>query len=324
VRYDDTRQTTDSFMQDEDGAFQPIRTRSHYGYFLPSGLVTWHATPTLDLRGAISRTLGRPSYESYAARSSIDFENVGDVGDPGAQGVSVSIGNPFIKPRLSTNYDLAADWRLADRYGGLISLALFDKEISNEILTATSIGYQDPSGIFYENAQVTQPVNALKAHVRGVELSAIVNSLEFVAPMLKNFGLSGNVASLHGSVGVEMDDGTHRTIGGLTGQPTYTANASAFYTHAGFELRVAYNRQGRAVRAISTSATWQDLYWAPRDQLDISARYDVTKSLSLVLQVSNVTHSRITSLVGPDKNLLKDSYSMPTTYLFSVRFTPHL
>jgi TonB-dependent receptor len=324
ARYDDTRQTTDSFMANETGTFEPIRSKSHYGYLLPSGLVTWHATPTLDLRGAISRTLGRPSYESYAARSAIDFENVGDVGNPDAQGVSVSEGNPDIKPRLSTNYDVAVDWRLADRYGGLISLALFDKQISNEILTTTSIGYQDPGGVYYQNAQVTRPVNANKAHVRGVEFSAIVNSLEFLTPMLKNFGLSGNIASLHGGVGVDMDDGSRRTIGGLTGQPTYTANASAFYTHAGLELRVAYNRQGRAVRSISTSAEWQDLYWAPRDQLDLTARYDVTKALSLVMQVSNLTHSRITSLVGPDKNLLKDSYSMPTTYMFTVRFTPHL
>jgi len=320
-RYDDTRQTTNSFMRNDDGVFEPLRTRSSYGYFLPSGIVTWHATPKIDLRGAISRTLGRPSYESYAARSAIDFENSSDIGDGSAQGVSVTVGNPYIKPRLSTNYDLAADWRIANRYGGLISLALFDKEISNEIFFATSIGYRDPSGVYYENAQVTQPVNASKAHVRGVELSAIVNSLEFIAPALKSFGVSGNIASLNGAVKIEMDDGAPRTVDGLTGQPTYTANASAFYTHSGFELRVAYNRQGRAVRAISTSATWQDLYWAPRDQLDVSARYDLTRSVSLVAQVSNVTHTRITSLVGPGKDLLKDSYSVPTTYLLSARFT---
>ena len=322
ARYDDTRQTTDSFMLNDAGAFDPLRTRSSYGYFLPSGIVTWHTTPQLDLRGAISRTLGRPSYESYAARSAIDFENGSDVGNGSAQGVSVTVGNPYIKPRLSTNYDLAADWRIADRFGGLISLALFDKEISNQIFTATSIGYQDPGGVFYQNAQVTEPVNASKAHVRGVEFSAIVNSLEFITPALKSFGLSGNVASLNGGVKIEMDDGTPRTVGGLTGQPTYTVNASAFYTHHGLELRVAYNLQGRAVRAISTSATWQDLFWAPRDQLDLSARYDLTRSLSLIAQVSNVTHTRITSLVGPDKNLLKDSYSVPRTYLFSIRYTP--
>jgi iron complex outermembrane receptor protein len=69
-------------------------------------------------------------------------------------------------------------------------------------------------------------------------------------------------------------------------------------------------------------ATWQDLYWAPRQQVDLSVRYDVTRSVSLSARASNVTHERINSLVGPNRNLLKDSYSVPTTYWLSVRFTP--
>jgi iron complex outermembrane receptor protein len=40
--------------------------------------------------------------------------------------------------------------------------------------------------------------------------------------------------------------------------------------------------------------------------------------------VSNVTHTRITSFVGPNENLLKDSYSVPRTFWLGVRYTPKL
>jgi TonB-dependent receptor len=321
VRYDHTEQTTNSTVLTQ-GRYGPLRTRSTYHFFLPSGLVTWHATPRIDLRGAISQTIGRPGYDAYAARSSISFQQESDLGNPNAQNVSVSVGNPDIRPRRSTNFDLAADWQFAERFGGIVSLAMFDKEIKDEIFAEQSIGYQAPGGVFYRNAAVTRPANAGKSRIRGIEFNAIVNSLEAISPFLRGFGVSGNVAYMGGRLNLKTATGTTRRIEGLVGQPRYTINAQGFYSAHGLELRAAYNRQGRSIRAINTTASWQDLYWAPRQQVDLSARYDVTRSISLSVQASNVTHERVTSLVGPNRNLLKDTYSVPTTYWFSVRFTP--
>jgi TonB-dependent receptor len=323
VRYDRTRQTTDSTIL-ASGAYQPLRTRSTYDFLLPSALVTWHATPAIDLRGAFSQTIGRPGYDAYAARSSISFAQESDLGNGDAQNVSVSVGNPGIKPRRSTNFDLAADWQFGERYGGILSLALFDKEIKDEIFAERSIGYDAPDGTFYRNASVVRPANAAKSRVRGAELNAIVNSLEVIHPALKGFGVAGNVAYLDGALNIVTATGGKRRIGGLVGQPHYTANGQFFYSAHGLELRAAYNRQGRSVRAVNTAAAWQDLYWSARQQVDLSARYDVTPSISLTAQASNITHERIDSVVGPNRNLLKDSYSVPTTYWLSVRFTPHL
>ncbi|MGK6325457.1 TonB-dependent receptor [Sphingomonas sp. DT-51] len=321
VRYDHTEQRTVSTVL-QQGSYRPLPTRSTYHFLLPSALVTYHVTPRIDLRGVFSQTIGRPGYDAYAARSSISFQQESDVGNPDAQNVSVSIGNPDIRPRRSTNYDLAADWQFAERYGGIVSLALFDKEIRDEIFAEQSIGYQAPSGIFYTNAAVTRPANAGKSRIRGVEFNVIVNSLEGITPYLRGVGVAGNVAYLDGRLNVTMADGTPRRTSGLVGQSKYTLNGQAFYSAHGLELRVAYNRQARSIRAINTTASWQDLYWAPRQQVDFSARYDLTSAISLSAQASNITHERVTSLVGPERNLLKDTYSVPTTYWLSLRFTP--
>ncbi len=324
VHYDSTRQQTTGRIR-RAGVFQDIPTRSDYDYLLPSALVTWHATPAIDLRAAASRTIGRPPYDAYAARSSISFVNATDVGNPNATGVTVTIGNPDIRPRKSTNLDLAADWRFGGNRGGLVSLALFNKKIDDEIFTLSSPGFTDPaSGVTYVNALVSRPVNASSARIRGAEFSAVVNSFGAPGSLLAGFGASVNVAALDGRITVPLSAGGSRRIDRLVGQPDYTLNGTLFYNGGGLELRAAYNRQGKALRSIVNDVTWQDLYWAPRDQVDLSATYAVRPGVSLFGQVSNVTHARVTSLTGPGKNLLKDSYSVPTTFWLGIRLTPRL
>jgi TonB-dependent receptor len=336
LHYDDTRQSTVGRQRQLDAAtgqygFADTSTQSRYSYLLPSAIMTYHLNDNLDLRAAASRTLGRPPYDAYAARTSIGFVNTGDVGNPNAQGVTVTIGNPAIKPRVSTNLDLALDWQLPGDFDGLLSAAAFNKRIQDEIFTLSSVGTYSYNGTTYNNVFISTPSNASKAHIRGLELSGVLNSLGLIVPWLAGFGISGNVALLDGGLQVPYSAGSgsqivqqSRHIDRLVGQPNYTANASVFYTAGGLELRAAFNRQGKALRSVVSNIAWQDLYWAPRSQLDLSATYAVTKELSILGQVSNVTHTRITSFVGPNENLLKDSYSVPRTFWLGVRYTPKL
>ncbi|GAA0294496.1 TonB-dependent receptor [Sphingomonas oligophenolica] len=325
VRYDHTDQSTTSRVRVPGAtiAYTDLTTSSRYGRLLPSAIAIYHLTDTLDLRAAYSRTLGRPPYDAYAARSALNFVNVSDIGNPNAIGVTATIGNPNIKPRVSDNFDLSAEWRIPGKSSGLLSLALFDKEIKDEIFTLGTLGYTDPSsGVFYKNAIVSTPVNASSARIRGVEGNVIINSFADISPLLSGFGASANASLLDGRVAVPLSAGGTRTIDRLVGQPNYAINATLFYTTKNLELRAAFNRQGRALRLIQADVSWQDLYWAPRSQLDLSATYQVRPGISLVGQVSNVTRSPITSVTGPGKNLLKDEYSIPATFWLGVRFTP--
>lgn len=151
----------------------------------------------------------------------------------------------------------------------------------------------------------------------------MVNSLGFIDPMLKGFGFSANAAYLDGFIDVPVGTaGAVRRTDRLVGQPDYIGNASLFYSDGGLELRAAYVRKGRALRSIVTNTPWQDLHWAPRQQVDLSASYTLPNGVAVVGQVANVTHERLTSLTGPGRNLLKDSYSVPTTFWLGIRFTP--
>ncbi|MEN2793281.1 TonB-dependent receptor [Sphingomonas oligophenolica] len=120
VRYDHTDQSTTSRIRVPGAtiAYTDLTTSSRYGCLLPSAIAIYHLTETLDLRAAYSRTLGRPLYDAYAARSALNFVKVSDIGNPNAIGVTATIGNPNIKPRVSGNFELSAEWRIRGKSSG--------------------------------------------------------------------------------------------------------------------------------------------------------------------------------------------------------------
>jgi TonB-dependent receptor len=321
VRYDDTEQDTTSRLL-INRRWEPFDTSSSYDYLLPYVLGGYEITPDLRLRAAFSQTLGRPSYESYAARSSISFESEGDRGNPNALNVSVSLGNPDIKPRLSSNYDLALEWYPPNDRGGVVAIGAFYKDIKDEIYDSTSQGYTF-EGVTYVNAVVRQPGNAKGARIAGLEAQATFNSLEFVHPRLSDFGVSANFSVLDGEIEVPLASGRDRKIGGLVGQPDKIANVAAFYARGPLELRAAWNWTGQALRAITPEIAWQDVYWDERSQIDLQARYAVRPNLTVVAEVSNLTRSRLDSVTGPGRDRLKDSYSTPRVVWLSLNWTPN-
>ncbi|WP_202412641.1 TonB-dependent receptor [Duganella lactea] len=320
LREDSTRQETNGRAL-VAGNWSALPTSSRYNFLLPSMQLTYQATPEFDVRGAASQTIGRPTYDSYAARTSISFTNVNDAGNPNAQGVTVTVGNPDIKPRLSTNTDLAVDYRLPKAANGLLSMAVFNKDIRDEIFNQSSLGYTY-QGVSYANAVVSKPANASEASIKGVEFSAVVNSLSWIHPVLADVGFSANWSLLDGKMAVRKADGSQRQLDRLVGQPDQTRNLTVFYASKGLELRAAYNYQGEALRSIVPDIAWQDLYWAPRSQVDLQASYKLAPTLTLFGQVQNLHHSRMTSYTGPAKNLLKDTYSVPMVAWIGLRYTP--
>lgn len=320
VHFDSTRQSTIGRAR-VAGAWTDLPTDSRYHFALPSALASYQWTPSLDLRLGASQSIGRPAYDSYAARSSIDFQNPAERGNADATGVTVMAGNPDIKPRLSTNADLAINWKLSQRAKGLLSAAVFNKNIKDEIFNATSLGYTY-DGVNYANAVVTKPVNAASASIRGLEMSAVVNSLAWLHPAASDFGFSANLTLLKGRMEVLKTDTRTRTIGHLTGQPGQMRNLSVFYSHGALELRAAFNQQGQALRAVVPDIEWQDLYWAPRHQVDLQASYRLQPGLALLAQVQNLTGERLSSTVGAAGKLLKDTHSIPTVYWLGLHYTP--
>ncbi|HZF44799.1 MAG TPA: TonB-dependent receptor, partial [Sphingomonadaceae bacterium] len=318
ARAEQTGTVTSANMKTAD-IWAPVRTQSDYLRVLPSVLLNYQPMDRLRLRAAYSRTIGRPGFEAYAPNQSVEFSTGADEGNPDSLGVTVSLGNPDIQPRISDNFDLALEWELPADLDGLFSAGLFHKQIGNEIFDSVTSGYL-LDGIYYRNAQVTQPINASGAHISGLELSVAVGSLGTIAPFLAGFGFNGNWTMLRGGMTVPLSSGATRDLDRLVGQPSEIRNLSVFYNQGGFELRGAMNWTGQALRSVTPDDTWQDVFWARRRQFDVQTRYRFRSGISVVLDIANVTQERLVSVTGAQRTWLKDSYSVPRTVRLSVKF----
>ena len=315
LRQDDTwLSTTGNVRQVAGGVtqWQPQTSRSRYDFTLPAVSLVYNATDAVRLKAAASKTIGRPTYDDYAPNTTYSQNTDGSVG--------VTRGNPDIKPRLSTNFDTSAEWYLP--YDSLLSAAAFHKRIANEIYTLNSIG-----SVFFDGANriaaISQPMNASRSQLNGVELNFVQGSLSWLSPWLSGVGYNGNVTFLRGRLDAITASGATRIIDGLVNQPGQIRNFSVFYNHGGFGVDLGYHWTSRALRLVDSARSSQDVYWKARKEIDLRVHQDFGSDVQTFFEIANLTRSPVTSVTGPAHDLLKDTFSIGRTYWLGVKYTPH-
>jgi iron complex outermembrane receptor protein len=294
-------------------AWQSVTNDSRYNFTLPAASLVFDATSAVKLKVAASQTIGRPTYDDYAPNTTMSENTDGSV--------TVTQGNPNIKPRQSNNLDFSAEWYLPN--SGLASFAAFHKQIKNEIYNVASQGQ-----VFFDGANrpatITQPFNSSSSSLSGIELNLIQGTLGWLTPYLQGFGFSANLTLLSGRLNAITSSGASRTIDRLVNQPDQTRNLTVFYNYRKLGVSVAYNWIGSSLRLVDASLPSQDVYWKARSQVDLQARYDVAPGWRTFFEVANLTGSPVVSVTGPNRNLLKDTFSLGRTFWLGLIYTPKL
>ncbi|WOE75198.1 TonB-dependent receptor [Alterisphingorhabdus coralli] len=250
--------------------------------FLPSINVKWELANNLFLRGAYSRTLGRPNPNDLAVTT---IDTPAEETDEGIR--RIRRGNPDLQPRISDNFDLSLEYYF-NNGEGLLSAAIFRKEIDGDIFFTETEGELDGEPVIF-----AQNTNASNSMVQGLELQAYVGTMPFLPPVLQGLGFSGNVTFLDGET--TFLDGT--TLDRRIRQADLIANASLFYNTGDFEARVVYNyTDDFLIRANRTDDGFE--------QIDASLRYYITDNFLVSLEGRNLTNSRRRQWTGENFDLL--------------------
>lgn len=259
-----------------------------YRYLLPSVNITHDLMDNLRVRAAYSKSLGRPAFSDIAQAELIDYENL-----------TISRGNPDLRPRKSNNFDLALE-HYFNGGNGIVSVGGFYKEITDEIFRLRT--EVDIDGVIYD---ATMPLNATSASLKGIEASFIDSGISWLPePLRDNLGVSFNIARLWAKMTFVADQNEVER-NNLLFQPNWIVNGSAFFRLPGDgEFRVAYRWADKNLNTVN--ARLQDDYvLKARAQLDLSLRYPLNENLIVKLEANNV---------------LGDNYSMMHGY-FSERYT---
>lgn len=293
LRYDSTEADVDLYVRDQslpsdpDSAQYVAAQRSYeYDFLLPSLISTYQATDSLVLRGAYSRTIGRPNF-SYLKRGEVF--GVPNTDDPSDPNITVSIGNTDLKPLVSDNFDLSAEYYF-DNGGSLVSVAGFYKDVSDLIyIRTTEVAGFEFDGETYR-ATVTQPVNATDSKIYGLELALRKDFAETLPAPFDGFVFDGNITWLGSDFTFVNTAGEARDPGGWINQPELLINAQLSYEYGPFGAKVAYSWVDEYLSNIlSDNGDLYDMFAQPRGVVDLQARYDLTENVTILGEVQNLT-----------------------------------
>ena len=252
----------------------------NYGYLLPNLDLKLQVRDDLVLRIDASETLTRPGLNLLAPNLSLG----GRVGALGGSG-----NNPYLKPYLSKNFDIAEEWYFAPN--SYFSVDTFFKEVSNFVVTGisqqTANGVIDPYTGKVAVFSLSSQVNGPTADVYGVELA-----FQYVFGD-SGFGFQANGTLISTNKPYDPTPSTTTSGFAITGLAD-SFNTVAFYDKNGFEARLAANWRDTYLNCFCQSQSGGTQFGAEPVfvegswSLDGSVGYDFTDNLTAYFEVNNI------------------------------------
>ena len=256
------------------------------------------AFPSLHLNFNLDDTKKlRLSFNSGAARADYDQlrPNV-VVSDTNA---TISGGNPAVKPERAYGADAYFEWYL--RPQGFIMLGAFYKRVEDVLYRETrTFGSNalDSNGIDRSGYVFSGITNGGSGRVYGVEAAAQLQ----LEPWTQSLGLPDFLGGFGISANIILNDSrvTKPAIGTaiaarhvrLPGTSDMVYNIGGYYEKYGLSVRVQYQYRSTWLDGIADDLTDAgDTYWAADDEMDISARYAVTRNFEIYVDASNVLNA---------------------------------
>lgn len=296
-------------------ADSPVKVKNDYTDFLPSANAVLELTSDLQFRASYGRSMTRP------ALSALNI--AGPVFGYDTRTVS-NLGNPFLKPYKSNDYDVALEWYFAK--GGLLSAGLFYKDIISSLTTSVvtqkvpeqywAAIYADPRyNAAYQADPATVPytftttVNTPDGDsVKGIELIANI-PFSIVSDRLSAFGIASNYTYVH----------TRNTTTGLSPN---SYNLTIYYDTGTRGIRASLNHRDDYLISIPGGNGNAEARKSGSSQIDMSAYWNLTKRLSLNLQGVNLNnqHERYYDTGDGTQYLTREYTGTGRTVLAGVRY----
>ncbi len=237
---------------------------SNYTNLLPGLHFSYDLADDVVLRAAWTNTIARPSFNDISPRAEVNLEDN-----------EVELGNPDLDPYEAVNYDLLLDWYYAD--SSLLSAGVFYKDIDNFIVELSSNNVAEFAGF-----DVTRPVNALSATVKGVEFAW---QHRFTQPSLAGVLIGANFTLLDTELAVTERPGENFS---LPESADKAGNLYLGYEDGKFSTRLSLSYRDTYLSEVGDESNY-DIYVASHTQLDATASYTLTDNVQLVAELINLT-----------------------------------
>jgi len=344
VRYARTRQ----FSQGYTGGAQAILVTAQRSYdnWLPSINLVGEFGGGIIGRLAVARVMTRP--------------NLGTLNPTGAFSISggnrtYTIGNPFVDPITSTNYDASFEWYFAPE--SAIVIGLFYRDVSSFIAnTVQSIPFNQlglpialitgPNGQLLiqptDLITVTQPVNSDGGTVKGFEVGLQL-PFRFWGGLLHNMGIQANYTYAKSNIEYPLSTAPNApvVIRSLTDLSRHAVNFTLYYEDSRFSLRgsLAYRSgylqtggvpgrngvapgNGPVFNPNAGQPTFNDVEGVHGTiNVDLSASYRINDHFQLTAEAINITDEYVDQYIDSAADRLSVYHHTGRQYWFGIRYT---
>jgi TonB-dependent receptor len=272
-----------------------------YTNVFPTVQVRYDFTPRIVLRATYSTGIGRPGFLQNTTAASVDHTTMP---------LAITRGNPNLQPTTGQNFDLAFEDYLPN--GGIISIALFDKEFTNYIVPRIQRNITTDPLSMGALADVTSFLNIGSAYARGVEAD-YHQKFVFLPKPLDGFGIEANVTVVDSRI-LEYDAATSGSganeYGLLPGTSKLTWNLAGFYEAYGLEMRLAAEYVSHSLFGLGGDKT-TDTIQDNRLTLDFASSYKINKNFSVYFNAKNLLNTPLRYYEGsPDRPIQREIYDV--------------
>lgn len=274
---------------------EPTTAGGSYTDILPSVHLQYRSQSLpLVVRGAWTNTIGRPAYGDITAGRSVE-RIAGDGESAAFEEINVSVGNPDLTSFESMNFDLSVEYYIGTT--GLISLAGFYKDIDGFIATRTAVTLDTSfEGQTVERLSVSQPINAEKGEIKGVEFG-YQQLFSFLPAPFDGLGVNGSLTLVDSSTKFPGRDDELPFIR----QADTTYSLSVFYNKGPLEVYGTYSWTDDILVELGGDVDG-DIYDKAYGRLDMRGSYQITSNFQLFVEAINLNNAPLGEFIGPKSN----------------------
>lgn len=275
------------------GVTGPVTAKSSQTLVFPSLHLNFDVETDKKLRIGFTSGAARADYDQLRPNVVVDDINQ-----------SISGGNPSVKPERSYGVDAYYEWYVQPQ--GYFMLGAFYKRVEDVLYTtrrAFGSNALDSNGIDRSAYAFSGITNGGSGRVMGFEAAAQFQLDPYVADLglpdwMGGFGITANATyndsevtkpAILNAAGVVISP--ERKVP-LPGTSEVVYNVGAYYEKYGLSLRLQYqNRTTWADGFADNLDSAGDTYWADDDELDFSARYEISKGFEVYFDAANLLNN---------------------------------
>lgn len=263
--------------------FNKLSRDGSYHKWFPSLHASYDITSNFKARASYSTSYGRPALASLVSAPSANDT-----------AMTVSLGNPSLKPQVASNIDLKLEYYLGST--GMVSVRGYKKHIKDYIGTAARsqqfVPDTDDNGFdgLYRKYEIIQALNLGEANLKGFELD-VRERLSFLPGALK--GLTARFNCTYLQTYGKFAGTTELKNGQVTGFIPRAFNAGFLYTYGKFGATWDMNYTGRypvLYSAVVGNANG-NVYREAWTVMNAGVTYRVRPDTTLFLSVNNINQN---------------------------------